>query len=116
MSAARVLAGYRLIFGALIIVASVQTLLATQPDGHAVMLLAAVEIAGALMLLWRRSQWLGACLLLGVFAVAQVMSAVAGEWPTRFLQYAVSALLIVVLDRALVAGTRGRPLTDDQDA
>ena len=105
MSAARVLAGYRLIFGALIIVASVQTLLAAQPDGHAVMLLAGVEIAGALILMWRRAQWLGACLLLCVFAVAQVMSAMAGEWPTRFLQYAVSTLLIVTLDRALLAGT-----------
>jgi len=105
VSAARVLAGYRLIFGALIIVASAQTLLAAQPDGHAVMLLAGVEIAGALILMWRRAQWLGACLLLCVFAVAQVMSAMAGEWPTRFLQYAVSTLLIVTLDRALLAGT-----------
>lgn len=102
MSAARVLAGYRLIFGVLIIIASVQTLLAAQPDGHAVMLLAAVEIAGALILMWRRAQWLGAGLLLCVFAVAQVMAAMAGEWPTRFLQYAVSTLLIVALDRALV--------------
>lgn len=105
MSAARVLSGYRLIFGALIIIASVQSLLAAQPHDHAVMLLAGVEIAGALILMWRRAQWLGACLLLCVFAVAQVMSAMAGEWPTRFLQYAVSTLLIVTLDRALLAGT-----------
>jgi NADH:ubiquinone oxidoreductase subunit 6 (subunit J) len=102
-----VLAGYRVIFGILIIVASVQTLLATQPDGHAVMLLAGVEIAGALILMRRRTQWLGACLLLCVFAVAQVISAMAGEWPTRFLQYAASTLLIVALDRTLLAHTPG---------
>lgn len=108
MSAARVLAGYRLIFGALIVIASVQTLLAGQPHGHAVMLLAAVEIAGALILMWRRVQWLGASLLLCVFTVAQVMSAMAGEWPTRFLQYALSTLLIVALDRALLAGMAPR--------
>jgi hypothetical protein len=95
------------IFAALIIVASVQTLLAALPDGHPVMLLAALEIAGALILMWRRAQWLGACVLLGVFAVAQVMSAMEGEWPTRFLQYAVSTLLIVALDRAL--GPAGSP-------
>ena len=108
MSATRLLASYRVTFGALIIVASLQTLLAAQPDGHGVMLLAGVEIAGALILMWHRTQWLGACLLLGVFGVAQVMSARAGEWPTRFAQYAVSTLLIVALDRALRAATPAR--------
>jgi hypothetical protein len=108
VSAARVLAGYRLIFAALIVIASLQTLLAAQPDSHAVMPLAAAEIAGALILLWRRTQWLGACLLLGVFAAAQVMSVLAGEWPTRFLQYALSTLLIVMLDRALAVSDARR--------
>jgi hypothetical protein len=36
-----------------------------------------------------------------VFASAQLMSAMHGEWPTRFLLYAASALLIVTMDRAL---------------
>jgi hypothetical protein len=109
VNAARLLAGYRLIFAALIVIASLQTLLAAHPDNHAVMLLAAVEIAAALMLMWRRTQWLGACLLLGVFAAAQVMSVLAGEWPTRFLQYALSTLLIVTLDRALAMVPAGSP-------
>ena len=100
MSARRALAAYRLIFSALIIVASFQTLLAAQRD-HAVVLLAVTEIAGALILCWRRTQWLGAALLLVVFACAQLMSAVHGEWPTRFTLYAASALLIVTMDRAL---------------
>ena len=102
MSAPRVLALYRLTFSALILIASVQTLLAEHGD-HPVMLLAGTEIAGALMLCWRRAQWLGAGLLLIVFCGAQVLSAMQGEWPTRFLQYAASALLIVIMDRTLRA-------------
>jgi hypothetical protein len=101
VSAARLLALYRLLFSALIIVASVQTLLAAHGD-HAMVLLAGTEIAGALILCWRRTQWLGACLLLGVFAFAQVISAMQGDWPTRFLLYAASALLIVSMDRTLL--------------
>jgi hypothetical protein len=96
------LAAYRLIFSALIAAASLQTLRAA-PGDHAVVLLAATEIAGALILLWRRTQWLGAAVLLVVFACAQLMSAMHGEWPSRFLLYAASALLIVTMDRALAA-------------
>ena len=97
MSAARILAAYRAIFGTLIVVASIQTLVAA--PAHHVALLAAVEIAGALMLMWRRTQWVGVAALLLVFAGAQVLSAIEGEYPTRFLQYAASTLLIVLLDR-----------------
>ena len=63
MSARRTLELYRLTFSALIVIASVQTLLAVQGD-RPVLLLAATEIAGALILCWRRAQWLGAGLLL----------------------------------------------------
>ena len=101
MNAARVLAIYRVVFSALIVIASVQTLLAAGADSEAVRVLASVEIAGALMLCWRRTQWPGGAVLLGVFACAQLMSALSGEWPTRFLQFAASVLLIVALDRAL---------------
>jgi len=80
-------------------VASIQTLVAAPV--HQVALLAAVEIAGALMLMWRRTQWVSAAVLLLVFAGAQVLAAIDGEYPTRFLQYAASALLIVLLDRTL---------------
>jgi hypothetical protein len=100
VSAGRTLAAYRFIFSALLTVASVQTLLAARGD-RAVELLAAAEIAGALILCWRRTQWLGAGLLLIVFASAQALAATQGEWPTRFLLYAASALLIVTMDRAL---------------
>jgi hypothetical protein len=60
-------------------------------------------IFSALILCWRRTQWLGAGLLLLVFACAQVLHAMQGEWPTRFLLYGASALLIVTMDRALAA-------------
>ena len=99
MSVARILAAYRVTFSTLIVVASIQTL--AESPAHHVVLLAAAEIAGALMLLWRRAQWVGAAVLLVVFATAQVLSAVEGEYPTRFVQYAASTLLIVLLDRAL---------------
>jgi hypothetical protein len=102
VSARRALAVYRLIFSTLIAIASLQALLAAQQH-HPVVLLAGSEIAGALMLGWRRTQWLGAGLLLVVFACAQLMSALQGEWPTRFLQYVASALFIVTMDRALAA-------------
>ncbi len=99
MSAARILAAYRVTFSTLIAVASLQTL-AARPAHH-VVLLASVEIAGALLLVWRRTEWIGASVLLLVFAGAQVISAIEGEYPTRFLQYAASTLLIVLLDRTL---------------
>jgi len=99
MSAARVLAAYRLVFCVLIVIASAQTLVAEQT--HHVALLATAEIAGALLLVWHRTQWPGAALLLLVFAAAQVIAANEGEYPTRFLQYAASTLLIVGLSKAL---------------
>ena len=102
MSALRILAVYRLLFSALITVSSVQTLLAAHGE-HAVTLLAGTEIAAALLLCWHRTQWLGAGVLLIVFACAQLLSALQGEWPPRFLLYAASALLIVTMDRALAA-------------
>ena len=79
-----------------------QTLLSAHALAHVVPL-AATEILGALLLLARRTQWAGLVLLLLVFAGAQCLAALSGEWPTRFLQYAASALLIVLMDRALRA-------------
>jgi hypothetical protein len=104
VSAARILAAYRAMFSTLIVVASAQTLIAERSQ-HIVPL-ATAEIAGALLLMWRRAQWVGAALLLAVFACAQVISAIEGDYPTRFLQFAASTVLIVMMDRAL---SRARP-------
>jgi len=107
MSAARILAAYRAIFGTLIVVASVQTLVAA--PAHHVVVLAAVEIAGALLLMWRKAQWVGTAALLAVFASAQVISAIEGDYPTRFLQFAASTVLVVMMDGALArSGHVGR--------
>jgi hypothetical protein len=105
MSAARILAAYRAIFSTLIVVASIQTLIAEH--SHHIVLLAAAEIAGALLLMWRRSQWVGAALLLAVFACAQLISAIEGDYPTRFLQFAASAVLVVMMDRAFARPSYG---------
>ena len=99
MSPARVLLAYRLVFCVLIVIASAQTLIAEH--SHHVTLLATSEIAGALLLGSRRTQWAGAALLLLVFAAAQAIAASEGEYPTRFMQYAASTLLIVGLSKAL---------------
>lgn len=101
MNAAAILAGYRYLFCALLVMASAQALLVS---GHAhvhAALLGAVEAGGALLLLARRTQWLGACTLLAVFSCAQIAAARASEWPVRFVLYAAGAFLIVLLDGAL---------------
>jgi hypothetical protein len=101
VSVPAILTVYRYVFAGLIVVASAQTLLAAGLEHPHIGLLASAEIAGALLLIWRRAAALGACVLLVVFASAQVMAAMEAEWPTRFLQYAASTLVIVTLDRAL---------------
>ena len=105
MSAARLLQGYRFLYALLIMVASVQTALSARTQPH-VLTLALTEIAAAALLIAPRTQRAGLVLLLLVFASAQLLAALAGEWPTRYLQYALSALFIVLLDGAL--GTPGK--------
>jgi hypothetical protein len=107
MSAARILTVYRAIFVALLSLASLQALLLGREGGHNIVLLAGAEFAAALALLWRPTQVVGACVLLGIFAVAQVLSVLAGQWPTQFLQYAASTVFIVAMDRAM-GGPRAR--------
>jgi len=101
VSAARILAAYRLVFVSVLSGAAVQALFLGQEGGHDIVWLAAAEIAGALALLWRPTQLAGAAVLLCVFAAAQVLSALAGRWPTQFLQYAASTLLIVAMSRSM---------------
>jgi len=101
MSSGRVVAIYRFAFGALIIIASLQAIIAGREHAHHIVPLATAEIVGALMLMWRRTQEAGACLLLGVLICAQAISFLDGKWPMHFLQYAASTILIVALDRSI---------------
>jgi hypothetical protein len=103
MNARRILGLYRWSFVTLIVVASAQALLLGHEGGHDIRPLAAAELAGALLLISRGTQRVGALLLLCVFAAAQVISVAQGYWPTQFLQYACSVGCIVMLDRALSA-------------
>jgi len=116
MSSERVLMTYRLTFVALIIVSSVQTIMTAAKGGHGhhALVLAIAEIAGAAMLAWPRTQLYGAGLLLLVFAAAQVLSAAMGEWTTRFLQYAASTLLIVLVDARYRSPPTPRPTRSSQ--
>ena len=100
MSSQRILTAYRLTFISLLMVSSVQTMMAAADGGHGhhAMVLAIAEIAGAAALACPRTQLFGASLLLLLFAAAQILSAAMGEWTTRFLQYAASTLLIILLD------------------
>lgn len=101
MSALRTLEIYCASFVALLVFASAEAVLAGHESGSHIVPLAAAEIVGALALLSRHTRLTGACVLLAVFAFAQVLSALAGHWPTQFLQYAASTLLILALGRAL---------------
>ncbi len=96
-----VLAGYRYLFCVLLIIASAQALLTAGPEHAHVALLGLVEAIGAVLLMVRRTQWLGAWTLLAVFSCAQTAAARASEWPVRFVLYAACAFLIVLLDGAL---------------
>jgi hypothetical protein len=101
VSAARIMAAYRLVFVSVLAGASVQALFLGHEGDRNIVWLAGAEITGALALLWRPTQLAGAAVLLCVFALAQVLSALAGRWPTQFLQYAASTLLIVAMSRSM---------------
>jgi len=55
------------------------------------------------MLSWRKTQLLGAGLLVCVFLGAEMISVAQGTWPTQFLQYACCAIGIVMSGRAMAA-------------
>jgi hypothetical protein len=98
----RILTVYRWVFVALIVAASVAAIFASDTHAGHALLLATAEIAGALMLGIRRTQILGAALLMLVLVAAQVLSALQGAWSTHLLQYAASTMFIVLLERALI--------------
>lgn len=98
MKPATLLKIYRWVFAALLVIAGVHVLTAAHASARHAMPLAVAEMIGAVLLVSRRTQAVGAALLLGVFAAA---FALQRSWPTDLLQYASSSLLIVLMDRAL---------------
>jgi hypothetical protein len=81
-------------FGLLIICSSVITFLQTYSHETAVAWLAAVEIMGAVLFLFKQTRVWALVILLLVFSIAIVATVLAGESPIRFLIYAASALFV----------------------
>lgn len=103
MNPATLLRIYRLVFAVLTIVASLQALLT---QSHHAVLVAPLEICGAFLFLWRRTQIAGAGLLLLVFALAGMIETIHGELPAHLLQYGASTVFILLLDRRELIGLR----------
>ena len=97
---ARALAIYRFLYVAFLILASIATLVQAQDRQYpALEFLAGLEIAAALLFLFRRSQLLGASLLAMIFIVAFVGDLATGGMPARFMLYLGTAIFILYLDR-----------------
>lgn len=98
MTAAALLSCYRLVVSGILLVSTSLTIIGPEHDARA---LAALEIAGTLLFAWRRSQYAGAAILVGVFAFAEFVSASHGHLITYFLQYAAAVIFVVAMDRRL---------------
>jgi len=99
---------FRAIFVLFIVWASAATILDAPEHGghaghspHALLLLASAEILGALLFLLSATQLFGLAMLLLVFAVAAIESALGGEIPLRFVYFAATALFIHAVDRRI---------------
>ena len=101
MRTERILWSYRVIFVALIIALSIQTMTRAKRFSDHHFWLAAIEIAASLLLLARRTQIGGLALLLAVFSVAGIHDLVTGGLPFGLVLFAASATTIVLIDRAI---------------
>jgi hypothetical protein len=101
MRAERIIAWYRVIFVAVIIALSVETMTRAKrlTDHH--FWLAAIEIIACLLLLIRRTQTVGLALLLAVISVVAIHDVVTGGLPFGLVLFGASATTIVLLDRAI---------------
>jgi hypothetical protein len=93
---------YRLVFAAILLMACALTIAGSEHNATA---LAIIEIIGTLLFVWRRSQYAGAAILMGVFAFAEFVSLRHGRLPTYLLQYAAAVVFVVLMDRRLAQRT-----------
>ena len=105
MSPRRAILTFRVVFVAFIAWASANSWVRIHAahQGHAGLLhqgLCALEIAAALLFLFRPLQRVGLTLLLAVFAVAGVAMVSGGELPFQLIYYAATALFISFIDRS----------------
>ncbi len=107
MSAITWLELYRWLFIGLLCFSSTQTIVAAHNlDGHAgihQIALGSVEIVGAILFLFRRTQVMGAGILILIFAVATILAAMMEELTGRFLFYAGTVAYILLTDRRLAS-------------
>jgi hypothetical protein len=85
---------FRLLYVACIIGLSVQTAAGARGSADHHFWLAVVEILGALLLAWRRTQMAGLVVLLGVYAIATIITLHAGHLPLYLILYAGAAVAI----------------------
>lgn len=107
---------FRALYVGFIVAASVETLLPAIAHRHATMGnsrllpidqgwlagLAALEILAALLFLFRAMEIFSCALLLVVYASAQVLALLQGEFTLRFVFYAGTAMFVVFLSRTPV--------------
>ena len=106
MSSSRALLAFRLTFVSFIVFASARTIFeagAIASSAHLasthLIALASTETAAAVALLWRRTERVGAVLLVVVFVVGAILDTRAGDIPVRYVYYAATTLFIVFLSR-----------------
>lgn len=95
------LRGLRWSYGAFIAWSSLQTFL-TARAGHDIvpLVLSSVELVAIAAFLSRRLEFPACVVLTGVYVVAAVLTALAGQMPIRFAYYTATAICIVVVGRS----------------
>lgn len=101
MPSEKILRVYRVLFVAVIIGLSVQTMTRANEFSDHHFWLAAIEIVACLLFLVRRTQIAGVTLLLAVFSVAAIHDIATGYVPFSLVLFGASAVTIVLLDRAI---------------
>ncbi len=101
MPSDKILRVYRVLFIAVIVGLSVQTMMRAKQFSDHHFWLAAIEIMGCLLFLVRRTQTAGLALLLATFSVAAIHDIATGSLPFSLVLFGASAVTIVLLDRAI---------------
>jgi hypothetical protein len=100
MTLLRALTLYRLSFVAIIVASS--ALAASQATNALHQSIAAVEIAAALLVLYRPTRLVAAMLLAGVLTLAWLLHVREGIYPLHLLLYAITAVFLAVAERLRV--------------
>jgi len=95
--------GYAACFAVFIVYASAATIVEAYRGGGqqpvVTLALAGIEILAAVAFMLRAARRIAATVLLLVFAIAAVLTAAGGQVPASLVFYAVTTVLIVLLDR-----------------